>query len=288
MIFILKALLKYFIVFFAVMFSSSLLFSSCGIEKKIANDFVKNLPEINLQVFTPAYVYKYNHKGEQVPGLASMSDREQDSALMAGSKFIQYIDDSLFLDHYVNNFIDELRALNFKVYLDSSLDSLLSGKPQSYVVNLAQVQLDEYTYPLEDAEPVDDTVYRMKFDLNAVDGESWFELSKLNSQKPVKTVLYSAFTANDAFQGNFFIDPFSNRGVRYKYKIDSLKVRDIYNMAEFMGKKNASYLFDYFMNQYVAYHMPEGVEVRTIYHYNRFRRLLEKVDDDRFEVQESK
>ena len=270
------------------MLSSSLLFSSCGIEKKIADGFVKNLPEINLQVFTADYVLKYNHKGEQIPEFASMSDKEQDSALMAESKFIQFIDDSLFLDHYVNNFIDELRALNFKVYLDASLDSILAGKPQSYVVNLAQVQLDEYNYPLEDAEPVDDTVYRMKFELNAVDGESWFELSKLNSPKPFKTVLYSAFTANDGFQGNFFIDPFSNRGVRYKYKIDSLKVKDIYDMAAYMGKKNASYLFDYFMNQYVVYHMPEGVEIQSYYHYNRFRRSLEKVDDDRFDVLESK
>lgn len=270
------------------MFSSLLLFSSCGIEKKIADGFVKNFPEINLQVFTPEYVYKYNHKGEQIPDLNAMSEKEQDSALMASSLFIQYIDDSIFLDRYVNNFIDELRALKFNVYIDSELDSLLTGRPQSYVVNLAQVQLDEYTYPYEDDEPVDDTVYRMRFSLNAVDGESWFELSKLNSPKPVKTVLYSSFTANDSFSGNLFINPFSNDVVQYKYKIDSLKVKDVYDMASYMGKKNASYLFDYFLNQYVAYHMPEGVEIRNYYHYNRFRRTLEKTEDDRFEVLDSK
>ena len=283
-----KKLFRYLFVFVLVMLSSSLLFSSCSIEKKIADGFVKNFPDINLQVFTPEYLYKYNHKGEEIPDFGSMREKQQDSALMASSKFIQYIDDSVFLDRYLNNFIDELRMLQFKVYIDASLDSLLSGKPQSYVVNLAQIQLDEYTYPVVDEEPTDDTVYRMKFDLNAVDGESWFELSKLNSPKAVKTVLYSSFTANDGFQGNFLIDPFSDRGVRYHYKIDSLKVKDIYDMAAYMGQKNASYLFDYFMNQYVAYHMPEGVEIQNYYHYNRFRRSLEKVDEDRFDVLESK
>jgi len=51
-----------------------------------------------------------------------------------------------------------------------------------------------------------DSVYYKNVNLNAVDASSWFELSKINTSKPVKTVLYSTLTTTDAYQGNFVID----------------------------------------------------------------------------------
>jgi hypothetical protein len=271
--------------FFGLIF---LLFvSSCTIENKLANSFIKNLPEIDIQLFTPDLVYKYNHKGEEIPRFNKLSPPEQDSALFANSRYIQYVNDSLFLDSYVNNFIDELRKLGFKVYVDASIDSVLLQKSQAYIVNVAQIQMDEYKMPFEDSEMIDDSVYYKKFGLNAVDLSCWFELSKLNAVKPVKTVLYSSFSGSDGFNGRFYVDPFTYE-VRYKYKIDSLKINDVYELSAYAGKKNASYLFDYFMNQYVAYHMPEGIDPMEYYHYNRFRKYITSAGDEMFEVLQSK
>jgi hypothetical protein len=182
----------------------------------------------------------------------------------------------------MNSFIDELRALGFKVFLDNSVDSFLKGKPQSYVVNISQVQLDEYNYPLVDSEPFDDTVITKRFYLNSVDASSWFELSKINTPNPKKTVLFSSFTASDGFEGNFVVNSFTN-DIQYRYKIDTLKLKDIYELSSYSGKKHASYLFDFFMNQYIAYHMPQGLEPMYYLHYDRFHKTLSPTEDDRFD-----
>lgn len=263
-----------------------LLVTSCTIEQHLASGFLKKLPEIDIQLFTPQMVYKYNHKGEEIPGFDKLSNAIQDSALYAHSRYIQFVNDSLFLDNYINNFIDELRKLGFKVYVDASIDSVLLQKPQAYVLNVAQVQMDEYKLPFEDSESIDDSVYYKKFGLNAVDLSCWFELSKLNAVKPVKSVLYSSFSGSDGFNGRFFVDPFTYE-VRYKYKIDSLNINDVYELASYAGKKNASYLFDFFMNQYIVYHMPQGEDPMDYFHYNRFRRYITSAGDEKFEVLQS-
>lgn len=264
-----------------------LLLTSCTIENKLASGFLKKLPEIDIQLFTPDMVYKYNRKGEDIPGFDKLSNVAQDSALYAHSRYIQFLSDSLFLDNYINNFIDELRKLGFQVYVDASIDSVLLQKPQAYVLNVAQIQLDEYMLPFEDSESIDDSVYYKKVGLNAMDLSCWFELSKLNAVKPFKTVLYSSFSGSDGFNGRFFVDPFTYE-VRYKYKIDSLKINDVYELASYAGKKNASYLFDFFLNQYIAYHMPQGEDPMDYFHYNRFRRYITSAGDEKFEVLQSK
>jgi len=252
-------------------------------EKKLAESFIKTPPEIDIQLFTPDILFKFNHKGEEIEGFNALMDAQQDSALYASSKFMQYVNDSIYLEQYLNSFIYELRALGFNVFLDNSVDSFLQRQPQSYVVNISQVQLDEYIFPLEDSEPFDDTVYYKSFKLNAMDASTWFELSKINTPNPKRTVLYSSFTASDGFEGNFVINSFTF-DVQYKYKIDSLRLKDIYELSVYAGKKDASYLFDFFMNQYIAYYLPKGIEPKNFLHYNRFRKTLSPTEDERFEI----
>ena len=259
------------------------LLASCTMEKKLAQTFVKTPPEINIQLFTPDILFKFNHKGEEIEGFNALTDAQQDSALYASSKFMQYVNDSIYLERYLNNFINELRALGFNVFLDNSVDSFLQRQPQSYVVNISQLQLDEYIFPLEDSEPFDDTVYFKSFKLNAVDASTWFELSKINTPNPKKTVIYSSFTSSDGFDGNFVINSFT-LNVQYKYKIDSLRLKDIYELSVYAGKKDASYLFDFFMNQYIAYYLPKGTEPQNFLHYNRFNKSLTPAEDERFEI----
>jgi hypothetical protein len=259
------------------------LFSSCSIEKKLATKFVKDPPAIDLQLFTPDILFKFNHKGEEIEGFDELTNLQQDSSLYAHSKFMQFVDDSIFMESYLNSFIDELRALGFKVFLDQSVDSFLQRQPQSYIVNISQIQMDEYTFPIEDTEPYGDSVLYQGFKLNGVDVSSWFEISKINASKPKKTVLYSSFTASDGFEGRYIMNAFT-MDVQYKYKIDSLKMRDIYNLAVFSGKKNASYLFDYFMNQYVAFQLPDDGLQQTWYHYDRLNKSFIPTEEERFEV----
>jgi len=259
------------------------IFSSCSMERKLGDKFIASPLPFAIQLFSPDFVYKYNHKGEAIEGFDSLTGAEQDSALFYTSRYMQFISDSAYLEHYLNSFITELRELGFKVYLDDSVDSFLQTQPQSYILNIPQVQLDEYYYPYQDSVYIGDTVYYKNINLNAVDASSWFELSKINTQKPVKTVLYSSLTATDAFEGSFVIDGFRS-GVHYRQRIDSLRLKDVYDLAIYAGKKHAGYLFDYFMNQYISLNLPEGYEPIGYFHYNRYKKTLAPTDEDRFEI----
>ena len=262
----------------------SLLFLvSCLPEQKFAQSFVKNGPKIRLMVTPPDLIYKYNHKGEEIEGFSDMSVKQQDSALFYNSLFIQRISDSVILENYINHFIAELRKANFEVYLPDQIDSFLQDKTQAYMLTIAQIQLDEYTYPLEDKEPVNDTVYYKKFNLNAMDFSVWFELSKVNAEKPRKTLLYDSQSAYDNFNGGFIVDPWTS-AVKYKYHIDTLGLSDVYDMTKYLGRVHADYLFDLFMNQWVVYNMPSNDYSLYYYHYNRQRNMMEATEEERFQI----
>ncbi len=271
--------------FFFILFIGSGIFilPSCLPERKVANTFINSPHVLNLLVIPPDYVFKFNHKGESIEGFDALTQTQQDSALWTNSRYIQHLSDSLLLENYMNNFIGELRNLGFNVYLEDAIDSFMTGKPQSYVLDMAQMQLDEYDYPLEDEEAFNDTVYYKRTNLNAVDFGCWFDLSKANTENAKKTVLYSSSTSYDSFDGRFFNDLFTGV-VHYKYNIDSLTVKDVYDMACYLGKKHAGYLFDFFMNQYISKHMPEGKQMQDYYHYSRSRESFAPAGDDRFEI----
>lgn len=271
------------IIFSIWIVSGILILSSCLPERKIANDFIQSQHVLNLLVNPPEFVFKYNHKGEIVEGFDSLSESKQDSALWSSSLFVQYLNDSIVLETYMNKFITELRDLGFNVYLASDIDSFMTGKPQSYIVDVAQIQVDEYFYPLLDQEDFMDTTYYKKINLNAVDFSCWFELHKANAENVKKMVLYSSSTSYDSFDGRFFNDPFTG-AVRYKYTIDTLNLKDVYAMATYLGKKHADYMYDYFMNQYIAKHLPEGMKMMDYYHYDRNRKTFAPAYEERFDI----
>ncbi|MCX6279912.1 MAG: hypothetical protein NT004_17735 [Bacteroidetes bacterium] len=256
---------------------------SCLPEQKVAKTFIQSQQVMNLLINPPEMVYKYNHKGEAIEGFDSMNPARQDSALWETSRYIQFLSDSIILENYMNNFIDELRLLGFNVFLGSAADSFVSSKPQSYTLDIAQVQIDEYLYPQEDEIEFFDSVFYKRVNLNAVDFSCWFDLRKANVENPRTTVLYSTSTSYDSFDGRFFTDPFTGK-IRYRYSIDSLALNDVYTMAAYLGKKHAGYLYDFFLNQYIAKNLPEGLEMTDYFHFNKKRETIVSAYDERFEI----
>ncbi len=260
---------------------------SCLPERKIADNFIESQHVLNLMVVPPELVFKYNHKGEIIEGFDSLKNDQQDSALWNSSLYVQHLNDSILLETYMNQFMGELRALGFNVYLPDAVDSFMTDKPQAYILDIPQVQVDEYFYPLVDEGDFNDSTYYKKFNINAVDFSCWFELRKAGVENAKRMVLYTTNTAYDTFEGRFFNDPFSGN-VRYKYTIDSLRTKDVYEMATYLGKKHAGYLYDYFMNQYIAKHLPEGMKMMDYYHYDRKRKSFSPAYDERFDILGSK
>ncbi|MCX6266937.1 MAG: hypothetical protein NTW16_06200, partial [Bacteroidetes bacterium] len=278
---------RYSFFFGAIVIAGLAGLQSCLPERKVAEAFIQSPHAISLLVTPPGLVFKNSLKAEFIEGFDSLSQQQQDSALWDHSKYVQFINDSILLENYMNNFIEELRFLGFNVYLNSSIDSFTVGKPQSYILDVVQLQLDEYFYMLKDEDAFLDTIYYKKFNLNAVDYSCWFDLSKAGTENARKTLLYTSNTAYDTFDGRFFNDPFTGT-VRYKYTIDSLQTKDVYDMATYLGKKHAGYIYDFFMNQYIAKHLPEGIRMEDYYHYDPKRKSFSPANEDRLEILETK
>ncbi|MBN1199802.1 MAG: hypothetical protein JXA23_10655, partial [Bacteroidales bacterium] len=117
--------------------------TACTPEYKLAKEFRATPPDFYFHLDPPAFLYKYNHKGEMIEDLQKMNPEQQDSALFFSSTFVQYINDSAFLEKYINGFLNELRSLQFPVYIGHDADSFLMSQPQSYEIDLTQIQLDE-------------------------------------------------------------------------------------------------------------------------------------------------
>lgn len=257
--------------------------TSCLPEQKVGRSFVNASSSMSLMVNPPSLVFMYNHKGETIEGFDSLSEAGQDSALWENSRYIRRLSDSLILENYVNNFLTELRSLGFKVILGPSGDSAFQSGAQSYVLDIAQLQIDEYLYPLEDEQTIMDTTYLKKIDLNALDFSGWFELHKFRKGPVNKTLLYATSTIYDSFDGQYFTDLFSS-AVRYSYRLDTIALGDIYDMAKYLGKKHAGYLLDFFMNQYILQNMPDGIEPIDYFHYNRSKNSIVPARDEQFEI----
>jgi len=49
-----------------------------------------------------------------------------------------------------------------------------------------------------------------------------------------------------------------------------------------LGKKYASYIYDYFMNEYLFRKTPEGERTGTYYHFDHRQGVFEAAGDNRF------
>ena len=207
----------------------ALLLSSCSSEFKLANRFVSQSPEIQVAVYFPETAdinFVVNDQGDYLRVLDS-------------------IDQDRFLDIMYAAYAEELSAYRLNVYVPEDpdhiqVDSLhwlvilskveLQGLYTDYVDHLFDF-LDEYDYD---------------FTLNTVNVASWFDVNEGEWQP----TLFDEFNLRDDFKSWVTVD--RKNGTQYHYEITPMKADDVYDYAVFLGKRYASFTYDYMMNRYVA------------------------------------
>ena len=255
---------------------------SCNIERKIAKNYVKNKVKSPVLLFFPSEIIKSNLKTELILSNDSSAFLDQDSIIKANDLYLQYIDDSIFINMLKKSMIDELKLYGITVYLPEQIDELIARPDTAYVLNMAQMQIEEYIHEETMEEYIDYSYYSYNVKLNAVNLNSWFELSKSKVTPEIFPVLYSSYIIFDDLDGHFTEPSFFGGSVNFRYKIDSLKVADIYKLADLAGKKYAINLYDYLLNIYVQDKLPKGQVPNFYYHYNRRVKSLQTFYDDAF------
>ena len=253
---------------------------SCSVERRIAKEYIANDTIRTALVIPPDYLFKTSLKAYEYEDADTLSDYELDSALYASSLYLQFIDDSVFIEAYYTSYCNELARLGFILYEEDSLLTFLSEKSGAYIINLAQLELEEYVMPVVQKEQFEDYLYYQVIDLNAVNLNSWIEISKMNVEEEKKLFFYS-FDLTDEVDGHFRYQ-FFKADVIFEYTKDSLTVEQVYWLGAYAANVYAGFTFDYLLNQYVDRKSLEQGFIRSdiYYHYDRERHWLRPAGDD--------
>ncbi|MCX6272023.1 MAG: hypothetical protein NTU44_12540 [Bacteroidetes bacterium] len=263
---------------------SLLLSLSCSPQKRLAREAVDNFKPPAVLLLFPDFIFKTNSKTPDISGYASLSNDQKDSVKYFNSKFIRFTEDSTLLRIYYSSMCEELKNLGFKVLKENKLDSFLTLKEPAVVLSMVQAELEETADTALESEVFDDSLYYSRqFILNVVRLNSWFELNRLNTPGDSIKVLFSSFFVGDQVDGNFRRHPLI-MDVNFKYRYMEIRLDDVYGLADFSGKKNAGYLFDLLLNNYINTRYPDAFRPGTYWHYNRFNNRLKPTSDDRFTI----
>ena len=257
------------------------LFTSCYPEWKLARSYIGQEKDISILVLPSNYIFKRNLKVDELKERDGLNEWELDSTLLSNSLFLNKLSDSIFLEHFVNSMIEEFIALNYQVYTEQMLDSFLFLKSPAYILNIAQIELEEHYNVHEDKQEIGDNVYFKKIDLNAISYNFWFELSGLNGGDGERELFFATETINDVVFGYFTENMFSG-GIKYQYSLDEIDLDIIYRYCEILGQRYAGYAYDYLMNKYLDEHWPPDKKRRYYMQYKRENNTLDPTLNNRF------
>lgn len=259
------------------------LLSSCTAEHKLARQYIRNHKGEGVLVSPSDFLYKLN-SGAYINESLYPDPEQQDSVAYFSSTFVQYISDSVFLSAFTNSLLEELFKMGYQVSLDKELDQFLSSPKPSWVVSLAQLQIEEdYSSSVVYGYNDDDEEYSMQYPVYTVSLNSWLEVSPVNTVLGARQLLFLSGFIEDEQNMNVALEYY--RGQFY-FNDDRAKIglEDIYSMASGSAKKIADMLFDYFMNDYIRRNIKDTENPRREMHYNRIFNSIEEGLPERFEV----
>ena len=255
--------------------------TSCYPEWKLARSYIDEGPDVSIMVLPTNYVFKKNLKVDELKTTDSLTEYQLDSALMANSLFLRELSDSIFLEGFINSMIEEFVKLGYQVYTEPMLDSFLFVKTPAYILNIAQVSLEEHYNVHEDKQDFGDYSYFKSVDLNALSYNFWFELSELNNDSKEHKLFFASETINDVVFGYFAENMFTGE-IKYKYNIDEIDMDIIYGYSSYFGSRYAGYTYDYLMNKYIEDNWPADKTLRYYMQYKRENNSLDPTLDQKF------
>ncbi len=227
------------------------------------------------------YVFKENLKRSEAGDTTGMSSEAIDSLLLAKSVLLKDISDSIFLETFINSMMIEFEKLGFKVYNQSYADSFLYIRSPAYILNIAQILVEEHYNQYQDKEEIGDYEYFKTINQNALTFNFWFELGELNDEKQDPELFYSSETINDLVTGYFIENPFTG-AVKYKYQISEIDLDIVYEYCNILGQRYAGYTYDYLMNKYINENWDSYREPYYYMHYKRYNNTLDPTEEEHF------
>jgi len=256
------------------------LLTSCTLEQKLAGSFVDNEKQGQYLLLQPSIVFKYNLKDFEIPGIDTLDEFRKDSLLLENSLFLKAVSDSVLIEEFIASIKKALEIYGSVIIRENAIDTLMENGGTPYIINVAQLSLEEYIHPYSAEEQVyDEFIVIDGIDLNALNFNVWIELGRMNTDKNNK-VLFTSDYLLDNINGTLKQNLISGK-MSFDYTTDTITMPQVYEFARQFGKITANLLFDYLMNNYIGENLPEDYPFeRLYYHYDPVRRLVYPIGDE--------
>ncbi len=271
-----------------ILLSGSLLIllSSCSTEMKFAREFSRQSEDITLLALRTDHIFKINEKYIELPAGERPSDAEIDSLRYYQTLVIQYLEskeaDEDVLNHFFQTYTSELVRYGVQVYHEENLEAFFEVDSNAYIINLAQVELDEFDYHIEESAVYGGRTWAFDYWINALRINTWFELSRLNpKENESPQILYASNELYDEFEG-YFNQQWLTGEVSYVFSHDTIDMNRFYEFMGLLGRLYAAYTYDYLLNTYLDNNIEEEKRSNLWYRYNPYRKSFFISEDDRF------
>lgn len=265
---------------YLVLVASFFLLNGCTVEQKLARAYVKTDNTRAFYLLQPSLVFKYNLKEFEIPGIDTLDEFTKDSVLIENSLFLKTVSDSVVISEFISGVKKTLESYSVVVLPESAIDTLMVNGGTPFIINIAQISLEEYIHPYSTEEQVYDEIIVIDgIDLNALNFNVWIELGRMNTEKNNK-VLFASDYLLDEISGTLKQNLITGK-MSFDYMIDTITMNQIYESARLAGGKTAVLLFDYLMNDYIGENLPEDYPYdRQYYHYDPVRMLIYPVGEE--------
>lgn len=254
-----------FIKICCLLFLAGILNNGCSVEKYYANQFVRTTPEVSILILNPDFLFKTNIKAKSV--VDERIGANQDSIMQLSRPLLNEIIDTIFLKDFIQSFSKIIKEYGINVFESTEMEKFLNTNGNAYIVNFAQMELEEYFHKKKFKENQGEIIYYQDFALNAASLNVWIEISKVES-KTKNPVLFTNYFISDKIEGDFKTNPLTG-DVKFVYTRTNILPEKVSGLAGFSGQKTAIELYDFFMNAYVKEQLSDFKGELQYYHYNR-------------------
>ena len=234
--------------------------TGCQTELKLAKQYMAERPDIEAAVYFPEqadvkveYNTQYGRKTEVLDGFSQ----------------------DLFLDVMYNAYAETMGDYGVMVYVPEDANQVAVDSTH-WLVMLSRMEISGRITEYDDYFFSDTDEFSYKHPLNTVNVASWFEVND-GDWRPV---LFCEHNLMDGFD-SYTDYSFWTQNLDYNYTIDTLKLKDVYNYAVYLGKLYAGYTYDYMMNSYVSAELKKkGYGYQIMLRYDPYKKQLRYAEDE--------
>lgn len=230
----------------------ALFLSSCTSESYYASSYLYKFERGSddatecIYVSLPKEVIHTNSSLNDISGFMFMSEYEQDSVIASKTAILDKVNDDIFLSQFTSHFLYTLSRSRIPIVLVNDASQLPMADSSHLVVDLAQLELEEYLEPQRsDFSTRKGYYYYYDYDLRHLSVNLWLRFDVRDSAE----VYFLGDGVDENFHGT--VVSLDEGTARMKVDFERINVNHAYDLARQLGHQCATLYIERIVTDYV-------------------------------------